>query len=147
MEPSIPTFFMLCEGDRWVKLDEVQARVRCTCGYNSLECDVCNGMQWIKTTMYAALWSGAPSGQILVRCSGRGCIPWRCHNCTLTPCGKCYDATRCISCDGNGWHEPSEVMIGVSFMSDWIESTYDVLLESFADKIAAQASSATAETE
>lgn len=131
----------LCDGTSWVSLSKVQARVHCTCGYNSLDCDVCNGMQWIKSDMLRALFSGLIPAKVLVRCSGTGCIPWRCHNCTLMPCGKCYDATRCIACDGNGWHQPREVVIGVWFMQEWFETTYDELLESFARSIAAQAAS------
>lgn len=154
MSSSVPRFYKkcdctagslchLCDGHRWVHLNDVQARLRCTCGRHSLDCDHCNGMQWIKSDMYRALFSRKTSNNILVRCSGTGCITSRCYNCNLMPCGKCYDATRCNACDGNGWHEPRTVVIGVSFMEEWTETTYEDLLYSFAQIISE--SSATTE--
>jgi len=132
----------LCDGYNWVNLYNAQVRVRCSCGYYSLDCDLCNGMQWIKSDMYRVLFSGVPSNKILIRCTGTGCITSRCDNCNLLPCGKCYDATRCKSCDGNGWHQPSTVVIGISFMGEWTETTYEDLLDSF-DRIIRESSATT----
>ena len=141
MSSSVPIFYKkcnctdgcyLCDGYKWVNLQNAQARVRCSCGYYSLDCNLCNGFKWIKTDMYRVLFSGSPSNKILIRCTGTCSKYGRCDNCTLTPCGNCYDAISCNVCDRNGWYEPSTVGIGISFMGEWTETTYEDLLDSFA---------------